>query len=229
MGYQILNLCCLVGLFTVMLNIVALGKNFYPLLKVIGSVLVSFTALRYITLMMYGGSAGYSLLSTLRYFYLGSSIGITMLTVSAIWYVIPCYREKINYPYFLACFIPWILFYVYIIMKQPTEIVQGSRYGYQLILIGKFPFYLSVAQGSFVVVILALCSIGIISYKHLQIRTQLFLIILAQLLLTLDGLNYIKEDRIIFPPFTITESFALLTTYYAFSKTVRVIHALKNQ
>lgn len=229
MGYIILIVTCILALIAVIMNLKALENNPYLVLKVIISVLLSFTALRYITLILYGDSPDYSLLNTLRYFYLASSMGITMTTASAVWYVTPRFREKIGYPYFLACFLPWILFYGYVIIKQPTEIVQGSQFGYQLILTGKFPFYLSIVQGSFVSVIVILCLIGIISYKHLQIRIQLVMIILAQMLLTLDGLSYGSERLHVFQPFTLTEFFALATTYYAFSIAIKSIHALKNE
>lgn len=229
MGYKVLVITCIFALIAVIINLKALDNNPYPLLKTFVSVLLCFTALRYLTLIVYGDSPDYSLLNTLRYFYLASSIGITMTTASAVWYVTPRYREKIDYPYFLACFLPWILFYVYIIIKQPTEIVQGSQFGYQLILTGKLSFYLSIVQGSFVSIIVILCLIGIICYKHLQIRIQLFMIILAQLLLTLDGLSYGSNRLRVFQPFTLTEAFALATTYYAFSIVIKSIHALKNE
>ena len=229
MGYKILIITCILALISVLMNLKALENNPYPVLKIIVSVLVSFTALRYLTLIVYGDSPDYNLLNVLRYFYLASSIAVTMTTASAVWYVTPCYREKIGYPYFLACFLPWMLFYVYIIIKQPTEIIQGSQFGYKLILTGQFPKYLSIAQGSFVSIIVVLCLIGIICYKHLQMRIQLFIIILAQLLLTLDGINYGKDRLWVFQPFTLTEFFALITTYYAFSIMIKSIRPLKNE
>lgn len=229
MGYKILIITCILALIAVIMNLKALENNPYPVLKIIVSVFVSFTALRYLTLIVYGDSPGYGLLNTLRYFYLASSIGITMTTASAVWYVTPCYREKLGYPYFLACFLPWILFYIYIIIKQPTEIIQGSQFGYQLILIGKFQAYLRIIQGSFVSIMVILCLIGIFCYKHLQIRIQLCMIILAQVLLTLDGLNYGSDRLQVFQPFTLTEFFALATTYYAFSSVIKSIHPLKNE
>lgn len=229
MSYEILVICCILALIAVLFNIRALAENTYTELKVTVGGLVIFTAFRYITLIAYGDSPDYSLLNTLRYFYFASSIGITMTTVSAIWYVIPYYREKIAYPYFLACFIPWIIFYLYVIIKQPTNIVQGSQFGYRLVLSGRFSFYLSVAQASFIIIAVLICVAGIIKYKHLQIRTQLLIIILAQCLLALDGISFNLEHLQVIPPFTITEAFALMATYYAFAKTVRSIHALKNE
>ena len=230
MGYKILIITCILALIAVIMNLKALENNPYPALKIIISALLSFTALRYVTLIVYGGLPDYGLLNTLRYFYLASSIGITMATASATWYVTPCYREKIKYPYFLLCFLPWIIFYVYVIIKQPTEIIQGSQFGYQLRLTGAFPMYLSIAQGSFVMIIVTLCLIGMIRYKHLQIRTQLFMMILAQILLTLDGINYGKDRLWVLQPFTLTEVFALATTYYAFVVAIKSIHhALQNE
>lgn len=229
MDYQILIIVCILALIAVIMNLRVLEYNVYPVLKIIVSVMVSFTALRYVTLIVYGDSPDYQLLNALRYFYLASSIGIPLTTVSALWYVTPCYREKIQYPYFLACFFPWIIFYLYILIKQPTKIVQGIQFGYQLRLTGEFTKYLSVAQGCFVGVIIILCGIGIVCYKHLQMRTQLFIIILAQLLLALDGFNYSSHKLWVIQPFTLTEGFALVATYYAFSVSIKSLKPLKNQ
>lgn len=228
MGYKVLIISCILACIAVIMNLKALEKNPYPVLKVIVSILVSFTVLRYLTLIVYGDSPDYHLLNTLRYFYFASSIGISLTTASAVWYVTPCYREKIAYPYFLLCFLPWIIFYLYILIKQPTEIVQGRQFGYHLRLIGDFSKYLGMVQGAFVSIIVILCVIGLVSYKNLQIRIQLVLIILAQLLLTLDGMSYRYQGVRVIQPFTLTEGFALLTTYYAFSIPIKSLKPLKN-
>lgn len=229
MDYKILIITCILALIAVIMNLKALEHNPYPVLKIIVSVLISFTALRYLTRIIYGDSPDYQLLNTLRYFYLASSIGIPLTTASAVWYVTPCYREKIHYPYFLACFFPWILFYLYILIKQPTAIVQGTQFGYQLRLTGQFSSYLSIAQGCFVGVMVILCAIGLVYYKHLQIRIQLFIIILAQLLLTLDGVSYKSYRLWVMQPFTLTEFFVLFATYYAFSVPIKSFRPLKNE
>lgn len=229
MDYKILIMTCILALIAVIMNLKALEHNPYLVLKIVVSVLVSFTALRYLTLIVYGDSPDYQLLNTLRYFYLASSIGIPLTTASAVWYISPCYREKIHYSYFLACFFPWILFYFYILIMQPTEIIQGTQYGYQLRLTGDFSNYLRIAQASFVGVIVLLCGISLVYYKHLQIRIQLFIIILGQLLLTLDGLSYTSHRLWIIQPFTLTECFALLAAYYAFSVRIKSLKPLKNE
>ena len=229
MEYKILIMTCILALIAAIMNLRALEQNPYKILKVVVSILVSFTALRYLTLIVYGDSPDYQMLNTLRYFYFASSLGIPLITASAVWYVSPCYREKIQYPYFLGCFFPWILFYLYIIIKQPTEIIQGTQFGYQLKLVEQFSNYLRVVQGSFVGIIIILCSISLIYYKHLQIRIQLMIIILSQVLLTLDGLSYQSHRLWVIQPFTLTEAFALFATYYAFYIPIKLFKPLKNE
>jgi len=176
-----------------------------------------FTMFRYFTLIVYGDSASYYQMMRLRYFYFASSIGLTLTTASAIWYITPLYRKQISYGKYLAFFTPWIIFYSYIILVQPTRIVQGKKFGYTLELIGSYPLYLSIAQGSFVAIMIILCVIGMIKYKHLQLRTQLFVIIMAQIVLILDGLTYWTQLLPTLPPFTVSEILGFLAVLYGFS------------
>ena len=212
---------CLVALVMIGWNIKTLSTLCSSEIKIIGSVLLSFTSLRYLTLILYAYSMDLKLLVSIRYFYYASSIGITMLTAIAVWYVIPVIQEQIQLKSYLLAFLPWDVFYIYLILKQPTKLVASSSYGYELLLLPPFTRYLSIAQGSFILIMLILCLIGIIKYKHLQIRVQLFVIFLAQILLTIDGIASGNETVRIFKLFTVTEAFALWTIFYAFTHAIK--------
>lgn len=214
---------CLATLVVIGYTSKVLGNVDDVFIKIIGNLLLGFTSLRYITLVIYGFVYDLSVLNSVRYFYYASSIGVTMLTALAVWNVIPFLKERIAPFSYLACFLPWILFYLYVIIKQPTEIVENALFGYELMLISPFNRYLSIVQGSFIGIIVLLCIIGIIGYKHLQIRIELFIIILAQLLLMIDGVSISKAMHHFFRLFTVTEAFALWTVYYAFFNTLKTI------
>lgn len=185
--------------------------------------LLAFTSLRYITLIIYSGSPSLAFLEQLRYFYFASSLGLTMITALAVWYVIPSYRELKDPVRFLSSFTPWMLFYIYLIIRQPTTIEKGASFGYVLALNEGFRQYLSIAQISFITVISFLCLKGISRYKHLQIRVQLIILLIAQVLLVNDGLSYGISRLTFFMPFTITEAFAFMATYYCFSQPIKSI------
>lgn len=223
MNYLMLILGAALALGAIMMNGLATMKLKDSSLRKILWLLLAFTATRYITLIVYGDHPNLAQLEGLRYFYFASSIGVTMTTVLAVWYAVPLYREKLSPAGALLCFLPWQLFYGYVILGQPTQIVKGERFGYILRLVGKFPLYLSIVQVSFTVVILVLIVIGLIRFKHPQIRVQLFFLMAAQVLLFLDGLTFGKGGMSVFVPFTVTEAFAFMATYYTFNHAVRSI------
>jgi hypothetical protein len=216
-GYILLIGLCIIAVGVLVLNIGAVLHNRYLTLKLVCILLFVFSMFRYFTLIVYGDFPTYDQLMALRYFYLASSIGLTIPTVSALWYITPLYREKIGYKQYLLFFTPWIIFYGYVIITQPTEIVQGESFGYALELTGRFPIYLSIAQSAMIAVIIILSGIGMVKYKNLQLRVQYIIIILAQITLFLDGLSYFVEIPRTFPRFTVSEVFGFLAVLYAFS------------
>lgn len=229
MEKQLLVATCSIAFLMIGWNIKALSSLCYKEIKGIGSLLLGFTALRYLTLVLYAFSQNRQLIYNVRYFYYASSIGITMLTALTVWYILPFLKERIKLSYYLLAFLPWDIFYIYLILKQPTMLVESSAYGYELILMNPFNRYLSVAQGSFIAIIIILCIIGMITYKHLQIRAQLFIIILAQALLVVDGIYSGGAQIKIFKLFTVTEVFALWSIYYGLSNSIKSIKAIQNQ
>ncbi|MDF2612759.1 MAG: hypothetical protein K0S71_545 [Clostridia bacterium] len=228
-GYAILISLCIAAVCVLMCNISVIIKNKYLLLKIVCVLFFIFSMTRYFTLMIFGGSPTYNELMLLRYFYLASSIGLTIPTLSAIWYITPLYRDKISYTRYLLIFIPWVVFYLYVIITQPTEIIQGENFGYSLQLIGKYPLYLSLAQGSLVVIIILLCLVGILKYKNIQLRAQLIIIILAQITLVLDGFTYFFKIIHTFPIFTLSEIFGFLAVLYAFSHKMIEVRGIANK
>ncbi|MGL4343948.1 MAG: hypothetical protein ACRCTE_02025 [Cellulosilyticaceae bacterium] len=216
-GYIMLVAICVIAIIVLMMNISVVSKKEETLLKVVCIALFAFSMMRYLTLIVYGDHPTLGQLEVLRYFYLATSIGLTIPTASAVWYITPSFREKISYGKYLLLWIPWILFYIYVIITQPTKIVQGQHFGYALELTGKFPLYLSIAQGTFVTLITLLCLMGLIRYKNELLRSKYIIIILAQILLTLDGLSYYLPVLDIFPPFTVTEVFGFVAVFYAFN------------
>ena len=227
-SYAILIILCLIALYSLFLNLKVIGNNPFILLRLVCMILFVYSTTRYVTLIVYGDAPSYSQLVALRYFYFATSMGLTGTTLSAVWYATPLYREKIKYPYMLLGFLPWTLFYLYVILRQPTRIVKGECIGYQLILTGQFPLYLSIVQGCFVIMILILCLIGIWKYKNVQMRVQLGIIMLAQLALTIDGLSYYRDSLCIIPPFTLSEAFGFFAVYYILSNPIKEIKGISN-
>lgn len=227
-GYFLLISLCLLAIYVLFLNLSAISNNRYPILKKVCTILFLFSILRYGTLIAYGDHLELEALMKLRYFYFATSIGLTIPTASVVWYITPMYRQKIRYPYYVLCFLPWIVFYIYLIVSQPTQIVQGSSYGYQLELVKPFPLYLSIAQGSFVTVIIILCIIGFVRYKNVQLRVQYIALILAQIALALDGITFNRTGTKLFPPFTATEILGFLAVYYGFKVPIIEIKGIKN-
>ncbi len=216
-NYIILILICLSAVAVLLADIVVANRVKYVGLRWILTGLFTFSMLRYFTLIAYGDSPSLGQLESLRYFYLATSIGLTIPTALAVWYISPQLREKVNYIVYLLFFIPWIAFYLYVIITQPTQIAIAPEFGYDLLLVAPFGEYLSVVQGSFVAVIVLLCLIGIIMYKHPLLRSQFVFLIIAQIGLTIDGLSIANGVTTrLFHPFTITEIIGFIAIYYAF-------------
>ncbi|MEG0579076.1 MAG: hypothetical protein RR490_04085 [Niameybacter sp.] len=214
-SYFLLIVLCVIALMVLMLNIGIVQKKENVGLKWVCTVLFGFAMMRYLTRIVYGDHPTLGQLEILRYFYLATSIGLTITMASAVWSITPFIKEKLSYFAYLICFIPWILFYLYVIVTQPTQI-EPATFGYTLVLTGKFPIYLSVVQGSFVAIMILLCTIGFFSYKNEYLRSSYALIIAACVLLTLDGIGYFVKILNIIPPFTATEIFGFMAIAYAF-------------
>lgn len=185
--------------------------------------------LKYVTIILYYFLEELKVLLLLRYFYFMSSISLTMLIVMAIWYVTPFLKERMKLDRFLIYFLPWIIFYIYFILKQPTELSVSALYHYDLVMIQPFKTYFILAQVSFSVIIIILCCMGMNTYKHLQIRVELLLLLLAELLLAVDAIYLNSTGLRCFKTFTISEIFAFWVCYYTLSHAIKPIKAIRNQ
>lgn len=225
----ILLLTCIAVALVILWDLKGLKRTEMKPLIIIGTILLIGMASRYITLSIYALSTDVKLLETIRYFYYASSVGLTMLTVCIIWFIVPLYNEKVDLGSFILFFIPFILFYGYLIVTQPTRLVESSAYGYELSLIPPFDRYLAFVQGSFIVVVTILCLIGLVRYKHLQIRIELVILLLAQGLLVIDGIYSGKDQIFIFKLFTVSEGFTLWTIGYALYHPFRRLRVIRNK
>lgn len=214
--YIVLVVLCLVIIGVLMINIGVVSKKEQLLLRWVCVGLFAFSMTRYLTLIVYGGQPTLQQLETLRYFYLASSIGLTIPLASAVWWLTPYLRERIKYPSYLALFTPFMAFYLFVLITQPTEIMKSESFGYTLELTGRFPLYLSIVQGTFVTLMITLCTLGFLKYKNTYLRSQYMILILALIVLTLDGLGYFIPSLDVLPPFTVSELFGFLAILYAF-------------
>ncbi|OOB79013.1 MAG: hypothetical protein ATN33_07920 [Epulopiscium sp. Nele67-Bin001] len=216
MSYFTLMVMCIVAVVVLMMNIVIANRLRNPGLKWLLTGLFTFAMLRYFTLIIYGDSPSLVQLQGLQRFYLSTTLSLSATTALAIWYITPHFREKITYGGFLAFFLPWIAFFSYVIVTQPTEIVMGESFGYELAILEPFQTYFSLAQGAYVAIVILICLNCLLFYKHPVLRSQYLFLIIAQLGLTFDGLSvvYNIETRL-FHPFIVTEIVAFLAVYYA--------------
>ena len=109
-SYFLLIVLCVLALIVLMVNIGIVQKKENVTLKWICTFLFAFSMMRYLTLIVYGDHPTLGQLEILRYFYLATSIGITMTMASTVWCITPYIREKLNYLTYLVLFTPWILF-----------------------------------------------------------------------------------------------------------------------
>lgn len=222
LSYFILVVMSLIAGYVIALNIAAVSHHTNKLLKMICIILFCFSLCRYITLLVYGDHPSYETLVFFRRFYFATTIGLTVPILSAVWYVTPCYREKVKYAYWLLLLLPWVSFYGYLMVKQPVRIVQSKTIGYILELTGTFPCYMLMAQAAFTILVVILALGGMLRYGHLQIRAQLIMLILAQSLLMIDGLSVYKQQLLqLVPSFTISEILAFLAVYYSLAVPVK--------
>lgn len=198
-------------------------------IKITANIFFILGMLKYVTVILYYFLEELKVLLLLRYFYFMSSLSLTMLIAMAIWYVTPFLKERKKLDRFLIYFLPWIIFYIYFVLKQPTQLSTSSLYHYDLVIIQPFTTYFMIAELSFSFVIMSLCCIGMNTYKHLQIRVELLLLLLASVLLAIDALYLNSTGLRCFKIFTVSEIFAYWVCFYTLSHAIKPIKAIKNQ
>ena len=131
-------------IFLVFLNIIQIKKHSNIIIRLVCFFLFIVTGLRYITLLLFTFNFPVGILKFLAYFYYGSMIGLTIPSIVALWYTIPCFRKKINEKRLLLFLTPLFIFYFFMLYLQPLEIVikTGIGYGLRLLFPGIFCKYL---------------------------------------------------------------------------------------
>ncbi len=99
--YILLIIICAVAICVLLADIfvanLVVKKGQYAGLKWLLIGLFTFSMMRYFTLIVYGDTPNLGQLESLRYFYLATSIGLTVPTALSVWYITPHLREKIGY------------------------------------------------------------------------------------------------------------------------------------
>ncbi|WP_341877948.1 hypothetical protein [Defluviitalea saccharophila] len=204
-------------LIIVLLNIIQIKGHPNRILRSICLILFTFTGLRYIALIVFTLSSNIDILKFFSYFYYASSIGITIPSVLALWYIIPRFRERIKEWVVLLLFSPFIFFYLNLIYLQPIQIIKHDGFGYRLQLISPWNHWLSMVQGIFTLMVLCMCFYGFRSYKYKFPRSQYLLFILGYILTTIDGLCMLFNTVYPIEPFVFSEAFILIAILYAFA------------
>ena len=199
------------------LNIIQIKKHSNIIIRLVCFFLFIVTGLRYITLLLFTFNFPVGILKFLAYFYYGSMIGLTIPSIVALWYTIPCFRKKINEKRLLLFLTPLFIFYFFMLYLQPLEIVIKTGIGYGLRLLFPWNLFVSIYYGFFVMIILLLCVSGFRWYKYKFPRSQYLLFFLSYLLLLVDGLTILFNRTNTFQPFIISEAFVLIALLYAFS------------
>lgn len=213
-----LLIICVAVIGVLLLDIKAVSKNPYIHIKLIGMILFILSIFRYVTLLLFANGGDIGLLEKMSYFYFITSMGITIPCFLALWYITPFYREKINSIGILLITIPWFVFYILMCVFRPFKIIKSPIIGYSLTLTGKWALYLSMMQGFFIFIFIIATIYGFTLYKHKQIRSQYFVLIISQLLLLQDGFSYFGLGSPVIPVFTVTEGLCFLGLYYSFIK-----------
>lgn len=204
-------------LMIVFFNIMQIKDHPNKILRNICLILFMFTGLRYIALIVFTLSANIDILKVFSYFYYASSIGITIPSLFALWYIIPRFRERIKEWIVLLLVSPFIFFYFNLIYLQPVQIIKHGSLGYRLQLMAPWNQWLSIFQGIFTLMVFGMCFYGFRRYQYKFPRSQYLLFILGYTLTTIDGLCMLFKAVYPIEPFVFSEAFILIAILYAFA------------
>lgn len=191
-------------------------------LKVLLEILAFANVIRYVALMIGSDCEAHAILTYLRYFYPVSRISLPILLALSIWRVIPLLKDRMKWYHYGMMISPyWILSSYWVMKWVYNGIRQNERYFEMPLGISLYPywFWLGLIFGG---IMSLLCVGGIIRYKHLQIRTQLLIILCAWLLWVLDSISMSRQVLYLMMPFVLSEAFAMWAVCYAFSKSVKI-------
>lgn len=179
------------------------------------------TALRYIIEIGYIMEMNEMWLKTLRPVFEVGVITIGLLSAISMWYALPCLREGIKLSYYIGCFLPWYGLGLYGIILQPTLLVAQSGRGYEVMIQAKYAMYYQMLQYSFIGVIGLIGIVGLMKYKHLQIRTQISVILMAQGLWAFETVNIGKADLLMVRSSRMAELLMIWAAGFGLSRMVR--------
>lgn len=219
---RVLNLLsCVVALAVISWSMCAIRLQVDQRIKYGCWGLLSITALRYIALMGYIMEMNEMWLMKLRPVYEVGLLTIGLLSAISMWYALPCLREQVRLSYYLGCFFPWYGLGLYGIAKQPTLLQAGSGWGYEVALQPSYTMDFMMLQGSFLGIICIIGMVGIVQYKHLQIRTQIGVIMMAHILCLVEKWGIGKAEYLMIRPFIIVEILMIWGAGYVLSRTVK--------
>ncbi|MBM7684721.1 hypothetical protein [Defluviitalea raffinosedens] len=204
-------------LIIVILNIMQIKNHPNRVLRSICLILFTFTGLRYVALIVFRLNLDMNFLKFFSYFYYASSIGLTIPTIFALWYIIPAFRERIKEWTVLTLSAPFSFFYLYLIYLQPVQIIKHDGFGYRLQLLAPWNRWLSIVQGIVTLIVFGMCFYGFRRYKYKFPRSQYLLFILGYVLTTIDGLCMLFNSVYPIEPFIFSEAFILIAILYAFA------------
>jgi len=213
-----LLMICIIAIGALILNIKVIQKNPYIAIRIVCTILFILSIMRYITLLIFAKASSMEMLINMQGFYFSTVLGMTIPSLLLLWYMTPLYREKVSSVFMMILCMPWLVFYTLLLILKPYQIIKSHVLGYALRLIDPWPLYLTGLQGIFVLFFILAALYGWKCYKHQQIRSQYMILIMCQLLFTIDGLAYFRLTVPSIPIFTLTEALGFLALYYGFSQ-----------
>lgn len=198
------------------MNIKVVQKNKYMGIRVICTLLFVLSILRYLTLLLFARASSMEILIKMQPFYFITSMSIPVAILLLLWYITPLYRTKINQIGIIILCIPWVIFYILLLIFKPYEIIKSQKAGYILKLIYSWDYYLAALQGISIFIFILAALYGFMLYKHQQTRSQYMILVMCLLLFLADGLIYFGLSTPMIPVFTLTEVLGFLGIYYGF-------------
>ena len=217
MGLGIFFIMIFCTLLIICLNIVQIKSHPNICIRVICCILFIFTGLRYISLIVFTLGAKISVLKLLSYFYFASSIGITIPSALALWYIIPRFRERIRLWVLFLLLSPFFFFYLILIYLQPLKIIIKPGFGYMLMILQPWSNYFSILQAIFIILVFLGCFLGFKWYQYKSPRSQYLLFALGYGLMFIDGVSVLINKNTPIEPFILSEAFVMVAILYAFS------------
>jgi hypothetical protein len=204
---------CLVAIFVIMTVIKNVNEIPLKAFKIMCMACLAFSLTRYLTLICYTYVTHLAQLNALRYFYFATLIGLTFLSLLALWFISPFLRDRISCVKFMTWFLPCFLIYLLVILGAPKTL-DITAIGYRLVLNDTVLKYVVILEILIKLCIFVIGGLGFLKYKNPLIRTRYTLLLVIQIPLILDGLSVFLPLQGLFVPFTVSEVLAFLGLSY---------------